>query len=382
MQAITRFFSDCLQPIFTLDLHIWSMKARVPALDLLRLVAVLGVVLFHYGFRGPTTPEATFVALPEMGQIARYGFLGVPMFFVISGFVIAYSAEGRSAADFAIARFARIYPTFVFCMTVTFLAVVTLGAPSFLTSFGQWAANLVIAAPHSHYMDSAYWSLVVEVIFYGWVALFIWTGLFEKRSDVIIGAWLAISVLNEVTIDATWICKFLLADYSGFFATGILLFQLHKGRRDPLFQCLLAFAIATAVFQSVHNLHWIRAETGAEFEDLTVGALCFLSILAIMIATRVRTLPLPGGVVVAIGGMTYPLYLLHQQLGYVVFRQVGGNAYLLVAVILVAIAAMSWATWRFVERPAQQFTKQSLISLASRLGLSGRTIKAARVLRS
>jgi peptidoglycan/LPS O-acetylase OafA/YrhL len=33
--------------------------ARVQALDLLRLIAVLGVVLFHYGFRGPTTPETT-----------------------------------------------------------------------------------------------------------------------------------------------------------------------------------------------------------------------------------------------------------------------------------------------------------------------------------
>jgi peptidoglycan/LPS O-acetylase OafA/YrhL len=69
------------------------MKARVPALDLLRLVAVLGVVLFHYGFRGPTGLEQTYVALPELAAFARYGFLGMPVFFVISGFVIAYSAE-------------------------------------------------------------------------------------------------------------------------------------------------------------------------------------------------------------------------------------------------------------------------------------------------
>jgi peptidoglycan/LPS O-acetylase OafA/YrhL len=54
----------------------------------------------------------------------------VPAFFVISGFVIAYSAEGRTATGFAIARFSRIYPTFVFCMTLTCLAIAFLGVPT------------------------------------------------------------------------------------------------------------------------------------------------------------------------------------------------------------------------------------------------------------
>jgi peptidoglycan/LPS O-acetylase OafA/YrhL len=55
--------------------------ARVQALDLLRLVAVLGVILFHYGFRGPTAFTVTHVAVPKLAWIGRYGFLGVPIFF-------------------------------------------------------------------------------------------------------------------------------------------------------------------------------------------------------------------------------------------------------------------------------------------------------------
>src|SRR6185295_17219947 len=99
------------------------------------------------------------VALPWLTPVAKYGFLGVPVFFVISGFVIAYSAEGRTATGFAIARFARIYPGFLFCMTLTFFALVVFGAPRFSTSFWQWTANLAIAAPQfgQRYMDSAYW---------------------------------------------------------------------------------------------------------------------------------------------------------------------------------------------------------------------------------
>src|SRR3954469_8577552 len=97
-----------------------AAPGRVPALDLLRLVAVLGVMAFHYGFRGPTAQDVTHVALPELAAFGRYGFLGVSVFFVISGFVISYSAEGRTGPGFAIARAARIYPTYLLCMTLTF----------------------------------------------------------------------------------------------------------------------------------------------------------------------------------------------------------------------------------------------------------------------
>ncbi|MCX7307068.1 MAG: acyltransferase family protein, partial [Afipia sp.] len=91
---------------------------RVEALDLLRLAAVFGVMCFHFCFYGPELNGKSFVAFPEWAGFAKYGYLGVQLFFVISGFVIAYSAVGRNASTFAIARFSRIYPAFFFCMTL------------------------------------------------------------------------------------------------------------------------------------------------------------------------------------------------------------------------------------------------------------------------
>jgi peptidoglycan/LPS O-acetylase OafA/YrhL len=341
------------------------MKARVPALDLLRLVAVLGVVLFHYGFRGPTGLEQTYVALPELAAFARYGFLGVPVFFVISGFVIAYSAEGRTAAEFSIARFARIYPTFVLCMTITFLAVVLMGGTRFHASLGQWAANLMIAAPGSRYVDSAYWSLVLEAVFYGWVALFIWLGLFQRRCDVIVAVWLGISLLGEMIVDANWVRKLLLTDYSGFFATGILLYQLRKGRRDAALQCLFAGSVVMAVYQSVHSLDWLRAETGTGFDDVIVGAICLVSILIVMLVTRIRELPMSSSVVLGLGGLTYPLYLLHQQLGYVALLRFDQVSTTSVVLTILGLGALSWAIWRFVEKPVQRAVKDVLTGYAN-----------------
>ena len=86
------------------------------------------MLLFHYGFRGAAADGFTAVSLPDLTSIAKYGYLGVQLFFIISGFVIAYSAEGRTATGFAIARIARIYPGFVFCMTATFIATLAIGA--------------------------------------------------------------------------------------------------------------------------------------------------------------------------------------------------------------------------------------------------------------
>jgi peptidoglycan/LPS O-acetylase OafA/YrhL len=77
-----------------------------------------------------------------------------------------------------------------------------------------------------------------------------------------------------------------------------------------------------------------------------VATICLASILEIVWATRIRRLPLPDGVVIAIGGMTYPLYLLHQQIGYVAFNRIGPVAHpaVLVALIVLAITLLAWAT--------------------------------------
>jgi peptidoglycan/LPS O-acetylase OafA/YrhL len=345
--------------------------SRVEALDLLRLVAVLGVVLYHFGFWGPASHGVPQVALPWLTPIAKYGFLGVPAFFVISGFVIAYSAEGRTATGFAIARFSRIYPTFVFCMTLTCLAIVLLGPPHFEASFRQWLANLFIAAPAfgQPYMDTSYWSLVIEVMFYAWVAVLIAAGLFPRRIDTLILIWLGITFANELTLDAPLVEKLFLTDDSGFFAVGLLIYQFYRGRRGPTLYGLLALSIGTAVFQSVHKAVKLAPHTGGVFDAWVVAAICLASIAIIFLATRIRHVPLPSALVLAAGGLTYPLYLLHMQFGYVLFtRQTPANAVPWVVAIVLAMTGLAWIVWRYVERPAQRWVRDFLSGRAVRFG--------------
>lgn len=354
---------------------------RVPVLDLLRLAAVGAVILYHYGFWGTASHGVQKVAMPYLAQVAQYGFLGVPVFFAISGFVIAYSAEGRTPVGFAIARFSRIYPTFVICMTLTFLATLLLGHAWFQVTWGQWLANLFIAAPMlgQPYMDDAYWSLVIEVVFYAWVALLLAWGIFPRRIDTIIVAWIAITFANELTLDIPLFEKLFMADDSGFFAVGLLIYEHYRGRRDTRLYSLLTLAMGTATFQAVHKLDRLGVHTHGSFDPRLVAAICIVSLALVFVATRIKSVPLPDSIVRAVGGITYPLYLLHLQLGYVLLLLITPTPDALsTAFVLTGIVLLAWVVWRFLEAPAHDRVRDKLTMLASRHGWPSRICASER----
>jgi peptidoglycan/LPS O-acetylase OafA/YrhL len=349
-----------------------TQSSRVPALDLLRLAAVGAVILYHYGFWGPASHGVPQVALPMLAPIAQYGFLGVPVFFAISGFVIAYSAEGRTPVGFAIARFSRIYPTFVLCMTLTFTATVLFGTGHFEATSKQWLGNLFVAAPllGQPYVDTSYWSLVIEIVFYAWVAAFTALGLFPRRIDAIIVVWLAITFANELTIDAPIFEKLFMADDSGFFAVGLLIYQHYRGRRGARLWALSALALGTAVFQAVHKLERLDVHTGGSFDPKMVATICIVSLATVFLATRIKSVPLPAKVVLAAGGITYPLYLLHMQLGYVILTALHPERHVGAATCAIVFGSfvLAYAVWRWFERSAHHATQAKLTELAGRAG--------------
>ena len=90
-----------------------STQNRLANLDLLRLLAAVMVVFYHYTYSGYATGSWNPVAYPELSPITQHFWGGVSLFFIISGFVIAYSAQNRSAFDFLTSRIARLYPAFI-----------------------------------------------------------------------------------------------------------------------------------------------------------------------------------------------------------------------------------------------------------------------------
>src|SRR4051812_22288075 len=89
-----------------------STVRRETTLDLTRFCCAMAVLAYHHLFYGPTTRHrsAPYLFAPA---VTRYGFLGVPVFFVISGYVILNTFERRSSGSFLRARAARLYPAWV-----------------------------------------------------------------------------------------------------------------------------------------------------------------------------------------------------------------------------------------------------------------------------
>jgi peptidoglycan/LPS O-acetylase OafA/YrhL len=86
-------------------------KKRIYQIDLFRFLAAIAVVLFHYMFRGYVQDDM-LINFNTIGSFFKYGYLGVNLFFIISGFVISLSIKHNSLIKFIISRFTRLYPIY------------------------------------------------------------------------------------------------------------------------------------------------------------------------------------------------------------------------------------------------------------------------------
>ena len=156
------------------------------ALDLIRFFAAMAVVLYHY------TAREGFQDFSAFANFTKFGYLGVPLFFIISGYVIALSAKNRTPIEFAVSRFVRLYPAFwcgiVFTVIVTgYFAGVRFDAITILANATMLNDYLNIAN-----IDGVYWTLQAELKFYACMLLLLAFGVFE-RYKVWLTAWLVIT---------------------------------------------------------------------------------------------------------------------------------------------------------------------------------------------
>ena len=338
-----------------------ARQDHIATLDLLRLAAALAVVFFHYFFRGAAAEGALAEGYPSVAPFALYGYLGVNLFFLISGFVIAWSAEGRLWQGFAIARFVRLYPGYLLCMTITFVIVMAFGAPLFSTSLVQYAANLSMFAPAlgQPFMDGVYWSILLELVFYGWVTLALLGGVFQKWKLGLIFVWLAISASNEFFIESRAARLLFITEFGPFFAAGVLVHHIHAHGRSLAALLLLgaAFLLSCSTL-SVTQL-WMLREYGIAVSQphLVIANIVMHSVL--IGAILLRSYVVPSALTLALGGLTYPLYLLHQKIGYIAINTaaplVGKWAAALGCVALMVL--LSWVIRQYFERPAQRRVK-------------------------
>ena len=176
-----------------------DVKERFYEIDLLRFLAALAVVLYHYTFRGFAEGGYSPVEYPVLGEIFKYGLYGVQLFFIISGFVILMTATKRDAVGFVISRITRLYPAFWVCVTLTAGFIMWKGGAVFQVGFVQYLLNLSMISGFAgvEMVDGVYWTLLVEIKFYALIFVLLLFGQI-KRIEWFLVFWLALTAASMV----------------------------------------------------------------------------------------------------------------------------------------------------------------------------------------
>ncbi len=338
-----------------------SADGRLYELDLLRFVAAAAVVIFHLGFIGSaaTGPQPSNLLAP----VAKYGYLGVDFFFILSGFVIARSANGaaarsangRGALAFARARLVRLLPAYVAAIAATSTVLASVGDAPTVTRI---AANLTFTQRifAESFIDGAYWSLLVELRFYALIAVLIAVRLVSQLERVAY-VWLAAVLGLRLFGGPAWIDTIVITPFAHLFIAGIVLSALSADRAVTKPR-IIATTLCLAVGLSQAMGHAETLSNATRRYSPTVAALSTIVFFALFVVIAMRGIPsLRRPVFAALGAASYPLYLLHQEIGYRVYDAWDGRFWVMFPTILVAISVASHLIASNIEAPFAAWVK-------------------------
>lgn len=321
---------------------------RVAWLDYARAFAAFSVLSVHY-LAGRNTDFG-------LGQdIAQYGYLGVPLFFMISGFVISSSVEGKTAGEFVVGRLVRLYPTFVLCLTISAVILLPAMRTEFWYGTEQYLANLTLCPSlfGMPFMDIVYWTLVLEIQFYAAVAVLILLRV-ALRPGIWHPLWVAGIVLAALLhADGQFP---LFGGYFGYFAAGAVIYDIRRHGFSLMRVGMLGILAAVTISYSVQESAQLAVERAQSLNGgvvLIIIAMFYFGFLTLEAADARGWRPPQAKL---LGLMTYPLYLLHARLGYFAFFLIsaGGawQTYIATTALMTGLALVITSVIEPAIRPA------------------------------
>lgn len=332
-------------------------------IDAVRFACALMVAGFHIGFSCWASPRSggallleKSYALPEFAWLLWPGWVGVEIFFVISGFVISASAAAASPGSFVKGRVLRLYPAVWICATLTVLLLVHEHHPK------VWAyPTTMLLVPSGPWIDGQYWTLGVEIVFYTLVFGLVAVRRFEKiyLLAAVLGIGSSIYTIalvlgfEELGFLSRGVWRLTLLNYGADFALGILIFAFatrRLDRRKALLGILLLAGITAEIFE--HTAGMATRTTNSPFylaERWWLPAIIFGSaVAAILLSVRysatVEQLPAPARRVLRLLGLsTYPLYLIHFSIGIVLTRELVQRGLTPLAALALTLAILTGA---------------------------------------
>ncbi|MFT5758210.1 MAG: peptidoglycan/LPS O-acetylase OafA/YrhL [Alteromonadaceae bacterium] len=331
-----------------------STNTRFYEIDLLRFISAFFVLVFHYTYTGYMEGFSTIANFESVRNYSRYAYMGINFFFVISGFVIFMSIEKGSARQFLLSRFIRLFPAYWTALCLTTLLTLVIGANVFTVTPWQFITNIIMVNEllNEKAIDSAYWTLFIELQFYVVVYILLLFGLikyFQHIIFVILIASLLALYLPIAQADSMWTEIF--PHWSGYFACGGVFYLLKRDGINfyRLFLLIVSFLYVlkqSTLFGQLMS-HWFKIE----FNLYVIALINSVFFTYFCITTFCKGHFMRQRWCYYFGVLTYPLYLVHQHIGYMIFNAFGtvDNIGYLVAATITLMLMLAWLIHRYIE---------------------------------
>lgn len=304
--------------------------SRIEYLDGFRGVAILLVVLFHAFARWPDR-------VPYGDEYAdiffiKYGWLGVNLFFMVSGFVIYMTLEKcNSVGEFLWRRWLRLFPAMFVVSIIVYFTGEFFERPAGVPVLQDLIPGLLFIEPiwigdlfgvKQGVLVGAFWSLFVEVKFYlifgtvfylggrGWAKIALAVAFFSSFGVMFVNHFLNYWYLDLLS---KWFDVYFSFKYFGWFLIGALIYeQQNKPHRLNLI-FITVLAVVSSFYSSV-----ARHDATMLYALLVIGL--FLSSIYLPLLQRI----LASKFLLFFGFISYPLYLIHENIMVFTIGKIGG----------------------------------------------------------
>ncbi len=337
------------------------VKSYRPEIDGLRAISVLAILLFHGGF-----------------EWASGGFVGVDVFFVISGYLITRNirhelAAGRfSFAQFYIRRIKRLMPALFFTLLVVLVAGLLLFAPADLERLGRSLQYAIVSLSNFFFWSEAgyfndaselkpllhTWSLAVEEQYYLlWPALLVGVSLIKKRGVLVVFLLLLMGLsllLNYWYLKSNPSAAFFMLPFRAFeFALGALCVSLYPLKFPQRWLSELLTVIGLGMIIAA----MLVFDQRTPFPGLAALLPCVGAALIIVAKqSRLGHYGLSNGLMLKLGLASYSIYLIHWPLlvfyKYWKFTPISLSETI---GLLLASIVIGLLMWRWVEQPFRTY---------------------------
>ena len=382
------------------------MKNYFSLLDPLRFAAALGVAVFHlmfYSWAGASinAPQsfehylAADVQFPNAAPFTWFGWVGVEIFFVISGFVIANSASKSSPKEFLFGRALRLYPAVWIGSTLSLLVLLFFArekASEFFLPYFQ-AMLLIPKGIRGQWLDAVYWTLAAEMAFYGLVfctlltrkvtlrhlafGLTIYSAVFNAFSMVVLSGALQSDMLYWVVLmfrvpGATW-----LLNHGCFFALGIWLFISANRPLTAIERVAVVVTCLSGCAEIYYFSHFLLNAIPAISDQSAVLPILVWAAAVSLIgfaANKSRrsagtASPEAPAYLRTLGLITYPLYLTHNVTGSAIIRvliDAGVDASLAVWASIAMLVLVCWFICAKIEPAIRRLLRDTFANFGRR----------------